>query len=293
MIKFLLLIIASYAFGGNDNLYSIISNPRNISIGGIHASTNSINSMFDSPLKLDGKNNDTFLSVNKFNDAYNIYHISYCVYANNKSNLLLGLVRREIKNNFNTESAWTDDGYPDLGEIDYSQIYKFSDKETGLLIAYNKIVKSNFIMGINFKPIFHRIDNMAGIGFSIDVRYLLLMENLKISFGVDDLLAFKKWDTDLLEKYDLNGYVGFSFDVFDRDELFYEYSLGYGSSIGYEANINKILYLRLGYNKNNSLACGFGLKLKNISLDYGYVNNNSTVSFGNQYSIGFNINFND
>ena len=100
MIKFLLLIVASYAFGGNDNLYSIISNPRNISIGGIHASTNSINSMFDSPLILDGKNNDTFLSLNKFNDAYNIYHISYCVYANNKSNLLLGLVRREIKNNF-------------------------------------------------------------------------------------------------------------------------------------------------------------------------------------------------
>ena len=32
--------------------------------------------------------------------------------------------------------------------------FNFSDKETGLLIAYNRLIDNNFIMGINFKPIF-------------------------------------------------------------------------------------------------------------------------------------------
>ena len=47
MIRFLvILLIISYSFGNYDSIYNLISSPRNISIGEIHASTGNIDSMF-------------------------------------------------------------------------------------------------------------------------------------------------------------------------------------------------------------------------------------------------------
>ena len=293
MFKFLIrFIFISLAFSNNDNIYSLISSPRNISIGGIHASSGNISSIFDSPIFLSNNNNNNiFLSIDKYSHLYNIYHLSYCIYANDKSNLLLGLVRREINNNFNTNSAWEDDGYPNLEDIDYTQIYNFQDKETGILIAYNQLIENNFIMGINFKPIFHRIDNVFGVGFSLDVRYLIQIQRGQISFGIDNLLAFKKWNTDLLEKYDLNGYLGSSINISDRNTVFYEYNINSGSKLGFEIELINNLFVRTGINKYN-FCFGFGIQLENIKLDYAYMNNKSEI-LGSNHSVGFNINLDD
>ena len=292
MFKFLIrFIFISLAFSNNDNIYSLISSPRNISIGGVHASSGNISSIFDSPIFLNKNNNNIFLSIDKYSHLYNVYHLSYCIYANDKSNLLLGLVRREINNNFNTNSAWEDDGYPNLEDIDYTQIYNFQDKETGILIAYNQLIENNFIMGINFKPIFHRIDNVFGVGFSLDVRYLIQMQRGRISFGIDNLLAFKKWDTDLLEKYDLNGYLGSSINISDRNTVFYEYNINSGSKLGFEIELINNLFIRTGINKYN-FCFGFGIQLENIKLDYAYMNNKSEI-LGSNHSVGFNINLDD
>ena len=296
MLKSLVIaiFIFTFLFSNNDNVYSLISNPRNISIGKIHASIDNISNTFDSPVLLNNNNNNNniYLSVDRYTNLYSVYYLSYCIYVKNQSNLLLGMVRREINDNFNTNSAWEDDGYPDLEDIDYTQIYNFTDKETGLLIAYNRLIDDNFIMGINFKPIFHRIDNVSGIGFSLDVRYVIKMEKSQISFGVNDLLAFKKWDTNLLEKYDLNGYFGTSINISNKNILFYEYNINDGYRLGIEYKLNALLSLRTGYNKNNNFSYGFGIYLKNINLDYGYVNNSSQI-FGSRYSIGFSMNFDD
>ena len=292
MFKFLIrFIFISLAFSNNDNIYSLISSPRNISIGGVHASSGNISSIFDSPIFLNKNNNNIFLSIDKYSHLYNVYHLSYCIYANDKSNLLLGLVRREINNNFNTNSAWEDDGYPNLEDIDYTQIYNFQDKETGILIAYNQLIENNFIMGINFKPIFHRIDNVFGVGFSLDVRYLIQIQRGRISFGIDNLLAFKKWDTDLLEKYDLNGYLGSSINISDRNTVFYEYNINSGSKLGFEIELINNLFVRTGINKYN-FCFGFGIQLENIKLDYAYMNNKSEI-LGSNHSVGFNINLDD
>jgi len=289
MFKFLVIVIFifSFSFSNNDNVYSLISNPRNISIGKIHASIDNISNAFDSPILLNN-NNNIYLSVDRYASLYSIYYLSYCIYAKNQSNLLLGMVRREINNNFNTNSAWEDDGYPNLEDIDYTQIYNFSDKETGLLIAYNRLIDNNFIMGINFKPIFHRIDNISGIGFSFDMRYVIKMTKNQISFGIDNILAFKKWDTGLLEKFDLNGYLATAINISDRNTIFYEYDMTNGSKLGFETKIIDNLSIRTGLNKND-FTFGFGLQLKNIDLDYAYINNNSEI-FTNNHSVGFNIN---
>ena len=129
-----------FSYNGYDSIYNIISSPRNNAIGGVHMPTNNINSMFDAPLELNHRDKSLFISINDFNRLLTTYHIGYCLYSNQKMNLSLGLVRREIYNNYNTQDAWIDDGYPDLEELNYDMISLFSDKQTGLLLSYNKIL---------------------------------------------------------------------------------------------------------------------------------------------------------
>ena len=138
-----IIILFSCLFSSNDydNIYNIISSPRNNAIGGIHIPTNGISSIFDAPLNVSYKDNNLFLSLNNFNNLLTTYHIAYCIYSNDNMNLSLGLVRREIYDNYNTQHAWLDNGnYPDLEEINYDMISSFSDKQTGLLLSYNNIL---------------------------------------------------------------------------------------------------------------------------------------------------------
>ena len=60
------------------------------------------------------------------------------------------------------------------------------------------------------------------------------------------------------------------------------------SKLGLEIKIIDNLFIRTGLNKND-FTFGFGLQLKNIDLDYAYINNNSEI-FTNNHSVGFNIN---
>ena len=176
----------------NDNVYSIISSPKNNAIGGIHASDNSINSIFDAPVNIDFNDRELFVSLNNFNDFLTVYHIGYCLYSNNSMNLSLGLVRREIYNNYDTQRAWNYDGYPELEEIDYNMISLFSDKQTGLLLAYNHIFNNKNIIGINFKSEFHKISNITAFGYGLDLRYLINMNKLNCSIGIDNFLSQKR-----------------------------------------------------------------------------------------------------
>ena len=288
MFKFLFyFIISSFLLSNDNSIYSLMSSPRNTSLGGIHMSTDNISSIFDAPLFLEGSKQNIFLSIQSHSELYNIFHLSYCIYANSSSNFSIGFSRREIGDNFNTVLAFNNTGYPNLEDINYENIYKFSDQETGLFFSFNKIIETDFIIGINFKPIFHRIDNIYGVGSSFDIRYLLKMNHGDISFGAENIFSFKKWDTGYIEKFDLNGYLAFSYN-FNKSAMFYEYNIIDKSKIGFEIQLIENLFFRSGINKY-STSFGFGLSLKNIILDYTYINNKSDI-FGSNHSIGFNIN---
>ena len=290
MFKFLFyFIISSFLLSNDNSIYSLMSSPRNTSLGGIHMSTDNISSIFDAPLFLEDSKQNIFLSIQSHSELYNIFHLSYCIYANSSSNFSIGFSRREIGNNFNTVLAFNNTGYPNLEDINYENIYKFSDQETGLFFSFNKIIETDFIIGINFKPIFHRIDNIYGVGSSFDIRYLLKMNHGDISFGAENIFSFKKWDTGYIEKFDLNGYLAFSYN-FNKSAIFYEYNIIDKSKIGFEIQLIENLFFRSGINKY-STSFGFGLSLKNIILDYTYINNKSDI-FESNHSIGFNINLN-
>ena len=291
MLIIFLFVICSfiYAINDYDNIYSIKSNPRNIAIGNLHIPANTINNIFDSPISISNDNN-LFVSLNTLTDNVKIFHLAYCLKASNNMNFSFGLVRREINNNYNTNSAWIDDGYPDLSEINYNMIYKFSDKETGFLISFNKIY-NNLLFGINIKPLYHTVGQSSAIGFQMDVRYVLDYDNFDISFGIDNLLSRKKWNNGLIENFNIEGYLSSAFYLSDKLTLFCEIDsykdFGFGSEIKFVNNLS----IRSGI-FNSSFTFGLGMQFHNLDIDYSYLDNNPNL-FGNNHIIGFIIKLNN
>ena len=290
------IILFSFLFSYHDydNIYNIISSPRNNAVGGIHMSTNNINSIFDAPSKIDYKDNNLFIAINDFNKLLTTYHIAYCLYSNDNMNLSFGLVRREIYNNYDTQYAWINDGYPDLEEINYNMISLFSDKQTGLLLAYNNIFSDNFIMGINFKPELHKIRDISAIGYRMDIRYLIKLNKVFISFGIDDLFSVKKWETNFVEKNSPNGYISISASILEDITLFYEYGTNQDFIFGTEIKLIDKFSLRCGFSdiEDMSLSFGVGFDLENMNLEYTYRDNMDHI-LGNNHILGFSLKLNN
>jgi len=291
MILVILCFFISYIFALNDydNIYDVKSNPRNIAIGNMHISTNSINNIFDSPIILNSKNNLS-ISLSNLNPSMKIIHLAYCIKSNNKMNISFGIARREINNNYGTNLAWTNDGYPDLDEINYDMIYDFYDRETGLLISYNKINDKSLI-GINFKPLYHSIGKSNAIGYQMDIRYILNFTNIQIAFGIDNLCSQKKWNYGLVEKFNLDGYFNISFLKLKKTSFFYEVNNYLDSKIGLEYRIVNKISIRTGFFDSN-FTFGLGFKLNNIDFDYTYLNNHYNI-LGDSHIIGFIIKLNN
>ena len=284
-----LIILCSFIFSSIDfdNIFNIKSSPRNIAIGGIHSTTNDVSSIFDSPL-CNLHPNDFFISINKYSSKMNVYHFAYSLIENSKINFSIGLVRREIDENFSTVNADVDSGYPNLQDIDYSQITAFNDKQTGILLSYNAKLSNNTLLGINFKPEYHKILNVSSFGFRFDIRYLFSFKNFNILFATDDLFAYKKWDTGLVEKYNINSFISSSVKFSDSNSLFFEYNFTEKFKFGTEIIIFDEISLRFGLG-NSNLKFGFGLNLKNLNIDYAYNDSKYSV-FENNHIIGFTLN---
>ena len=269
-----------------DNIFNIKSSPRNISIGGIHSTTNDVSSIFDSPLHT-LEISDFFISINKYSSKMNVYHFACSLIENDKINFSIGLVRREIDENYSTINADADGGYPNLQDIDYSQVTAFNDKQTGILLSYNKKLSNSLLLGINFKPEFHKISNISSFGYRFDIRYLFFVEDFNILFAVDDLLAYKKWDTGLIEKYNINSFISSSIRLSDSNSLFFEYHFTEKFKFGTEIILFDKMFLRFGFG-NSNLKFGFGFNFKNLNIDYAY-NDNKYNIFGNNHIIGFTL----
>ena len=101
-IRFLIISIISTSFvfssNYNESIFSVFSSTRNITLGGVHLTSNNISSIFDAPLTLDPKydnQNIIYLSYdNKYDNLIDIFHLSYCLYSSNKIILGIGLVNR-------------------------------------------------------------------------------------------------------------------------------------------------------------------------------------------------------
>jgi len=202
-------------------------------------------------------------------------------------NLSFGLVRREIGDNYNTTNAWKNDGYPNLDEIDYNKINNFYDQETGFLISYNKI-DDDFILGINFKPNFHSINNISSIGFQMDLRYLFIGKNYNILLGLNNILSIKKWDTGITEKNNPLLFITNQYKIMKNLSLFCEIDSEKDNKLGIEYIFNNLSFTS-GLN-DREVAFGFGIKLDSMNINYSIINNKNKI-LDNSHSIGFLFNF--
>ena len=57
MIYTIILFSFLFSYNDYDGIYNIISSARNNAVGGVHMSTDNIDSIFDAPSKLNHKNN--------------------------------------------------------------------------------------------------------------------------------------------------------------------------------------------------------------------------------------------
>ena len=276
-----------FAIDKNNNIYMLSSSSRNSALGNIKINSDNISSIFDAPITFKDNNPNIYFSYNnKFEGLIEVFHLGYNIYSSVNSNIGLGLVQRSISDNFYTNDAWNDNGdnIPNIEELNYSQITKFSDQEIGLLISYNNFINDNSIIGFNIKPNYHTIGLSNAIGLSFDLKFLKSINSNTFIIGANDFLSIKKWNSGLKEKYDYRFFFNYSYK-FKKILVCIEYDNYSAFKAGFEYKVNKQFAIQLGSDDSN-LSLGIGFKSDALNINYAYLHNNS-IDFDQSHKLGF------
>ena len=295
----ILIILLSNNFAittySNNSIFSISNNPRKNSMGNSHSLSKNINGIFTQPISLDEniEGNIFYSYSNYFNNMFDVMQFGYCLRHNENNNYSIGLIKRSISNNYNTNFAWNYDvDGPSFDEIDYSEISTFSDNEIGLLFSFTKrilVVSNSSFINIKLKPSFHSISSDKAYGFSSDFIFNTKIYNLNLNVGIENIFAYKKWSSQT-EKYKLNSYLNAEIN-FNQLLFVCEYHNSRDFLFGLETKINDFILLRYGYNNVNKITYGFGIQTNFFELNYAYLKSeNNFINYLDQYSLIFNIN---
>ena len=283
----LFLFGVAFCIDYNNNIYTLSSSSRNLALGNIRIDDDNISSIFDAPLTVTDNSKNIYFSYNKeFDGLSELIHFGYCFKSSSNYNLGLGIAQRNIKNNYNTDNAWIDNGdnIPDFDEIDYSKIIDFIDQEIGLLISYNNFIGNNSLIGFNIKPNYHSIGSSNALGLSFDITYLKKISFNKIIIGLNDFMSVKKWNYGLKEKFAHRFFINYSCLV--NNLLFsIEYDNYSNLKFGFEYQINKQFALQIGSNDSN-LSFGIGCKTNYLDINYAYIHNNN-IDLNQSHKLGF------
>ena len=140
---FIISSVFSKQINSSNSIFYSANSPRVNSLGGCIFSSNNISDVFNNPLNLNSAiNNKTYFSFfNYLNNTVNVFQFTYKISISNQHSMNIGLVSRVIKNNYNTTLAWIPQGSsPQYEEIDYGNIYNFTDEEISLLLSYHRII---------------------------------------------------------------------------------------------------------------------------------------------------------
>ena len=200
--KIIYFLILSLSFTNelnySNSIFNSAKSPRINALGGCHYLSNNISDVFYNPINFESSihKKPYFSYYNTINSSIDIFQFSYNILENNFQKLNFGLIRRQISNLNNTNSAWLieqdNDGIPDYNEVDYSQVYNFQDEELGVLLSYSHR-KNDYNFNLKSKPIFHFIDNHNAYGLEIDFYLSRSFKNINLIFGLIDY-SYKRWD---------------------------------------------------------------------------------------------------
>ena len=296
MIKFYLIIFFSSVLLGNSNLnnsiYFFSKNARTLSISSIHSISNDINGLFYQPIS-NQKNisGNSYLSYSKiYDNQFSVLQLGYCLKNNNKRNISIGFIKRDIHNLFNTSNAWDYNQYiiPNLNNIDYENISSLLYEDIGFVISYNKYQK-NKIINLKFKPYYNKIQSNESFGIDIDLMYSIILNNYNLILGVENLISEKKWDSGIYERNKLKYFFSNSIKI-NQITFFSELNNLDSKKIALEYNFNSIFYIRFGYDSKNKKTLGFGLSSALFDINYAYFNSEFNLGSSSQISILFRTN---
>ena len=279
----------AYSINNNNSIFNISKNARSNSLSGIHSLSNNVSGIFNQPINMDYRiKGDTYFSYfSYFNNSVDVLQFALCLKSEDKSNLSVGILRRNIKDNFNTENAWIySDNGPSFNGIDYSNISKFSDSEIGFLVSISSKITPSLSINFKLKPNYHKVLSKFAYGFGTDILIHKNINEFNFILGIKDVLSFKKWNNGTEEVYNPILYINASYNFKDKFLLFLETNTFKDKSFGAEHIINKIFFIRYGYNNLKNISFGVGVETEAINFNYCYLKfDDSNISYVNQYSL--------
>ena len=289
---FFLFIIISFSFcnilNNYNSIYYLANNSKSHSLARVHFLSDNISGLFSHPLSKNVMSGDTYFSyLNQFNNSINIMQFGYCVVNNKKNNISVGFINRKINDLNNTTESWSPLNHsdePDFNEIDYNSINDLRYNNFGFLLSYNQYKKEK-IINIKLKPYYESIQTMNSFGIDLDFTLFIKFKNeINAIFGVNDLLSYKKWNNDLIEKNKLNYFVSTTVAI-DNIELFIEANYLYDEKIGFQYEFDDILIFRFGSNANKNFYFGIGFNSEFAELNYAYIPTNDYLGNINQLNL--------
>ena len=294
--KLYLIIFISSVLYSNSNIdnsiYFFSKNAKTLSISSIHSISNDINGLFYQPIsKQSNIKGNSYLSYSEiYNNQFSILQLGYCIKNNDRSNISIGFIKRDIDNLYNTSSAWDYNQYliPELNNIDYDDISNLLYEDIGFVLSYNKYHK-NKIINFKFKPFYNKIQLNESLGIDIDLMYSIILNNYNFILGVENLISEKKWDSGISEKNNLKYFLSNSIKL-NQVTIFSEFNNTDPSKFALEYNFNNIFSIRFGYDKKNKKTLGFGVSSKLFDINYAYFDSEFILGSSSQISILFRTN---
>ena len=280
MINFILYFFTlSFLFSSNNldnSIYSFSKNAKTNALSNVHYISENVDGLFYQPIS---KNinmlSDSYFSYSEIHsNQFKIFQIGYCMKSNEKNNISIGMVRRDIDNLFDTSSAWDNNQLliPELNDIDYTNISNLSYQDFGFLISYNKYIE-NRILNLKFKPYYNKIKSNDAYGFDIDFTYVISFIKFDFMFGIENLFSHKKWNSGIKEKKHSNYFLTLN-----------------SNKLAFQHKVNNFFNMRFGLDSENKKTFGFGVSSKLFDIDYAIFNSQFQLGSSSQISIVFKNN---
>jgi hypothetical protein len=220
------------------------------------------------------------------------------------SSISIGIIRRGVDNIDNTQDAlaYWENGVPYL---DYDNITEYSHKEISMLIAYAKILKNNWKVGLLVKPMYVSISDYYGMGIGFDIGVKKdLSDNLSVGVLIRDFTTSPLfWNTNNIDVVLPTLEVGITKYlpniILSSDISINMYSLEYFNdlieridyNLGCEYVWNNIVSFRIGHSNLSQLTAGVGLEIENVNFDYAFISSpvKSIFEPSHQFSIKMDL----
>ena len=208
---------------------------------------------------------------------------------------------------FGTQDSGEGNGIIDEGErLNVDSIKYFSQHILGLHGAFNKTCRQ-WQVGIGTKLLFHFIDDHHAIGIGLDLGFFRRFNGFNFGFVLRNIPSSGiLWENGTIEGTLPNIDLGFNVPInminyglefnpilsirvnpYNRS---LDSDIGFGTIsidtvIGMECKYDNNLAVRIGRNPLGTMVGGIGISWKRISMDYGFLSEDSNSGLGNHHLI--------